>query len=329
MNRLFSFLLILALCAACREDQDYEVGPRPAANFIHQADRSDPQGLRVSFASTSENGDSFFWDFGDRQGVGAGPTRTYTYKTPGTYKVRLTVTNRAGVSSAEQDVTVTANYVTPVAGFEVVFDDLNNPLRVQLTDRSAGAAGYRWNFGDGTIVTGPNPGTHTYAQPGTYTIRLDIEGANQLSDVFTQPVYVADIRHLTGTGGTGKAWQLSELKITSGTATNVIPLAPCTANDTYTFSPGPAFAFDNDNAGDAALRQLRYACGAANRPAPTTWRLQRNSPVSLSLSVGASYLTDPDLANASYTLLELTADRLRVRAVSRAEETYELTLQPR
>ncbi len=331
MNRLVSslFVIVLALGTACREEKEYEAGPQPAANFIHQVDRSDPQGLRVSFASTSENGDSFFWDFGDRQGVGSGPTRTYTYKTPGTYKVRLTVTNRAGVSSAEQDVTVTANYVTPAAGFNVAFNDLASPLQVQLTNTSAGALGYRWNFGDGTVATGPNPGTHTYAQPGTYTIRLDIEGANDLSDAFIQQVYVVDPRHLAGTGEPGKGWQLTELKLTSGTATNVIPLQACTTNDTYTFSPGPAFAYQNDNGGDAALKQLRYACGPATPPAGTTWSLQRSSSVSLALSVGASYLADPELANAAYTVLELTADRLRVRAVSRAEETYELTFIPR
>jgi len=43
-----------------------------------------------------------------------------------------------------------------------------------FTDRSLrGPATWRWSFGDGTFSTQPNP-THTYAQPGTYAVKLRV-----------------------------------------------------------------------------------------------------------------------------------------------------------
>jgi PKD repeat protein len=44
-------------------------------------------------------------------------------------------------------------------------------LTVLLTNQTKGPNTFSWSFGDGSGSTARNP-THTYAQPGTYTIRL-------------------------------------------------------------------------------------------------------------------------------------------------------------
>jgi PKD repeat protein len=48
---------------------------------------------------------------------------------------------------------------------------------------------YLWNFGDGTTSTLENPGTHTYSQPGTYTISLQL-GNSCGSDIHSQTITV-------------------------------------------------------------------------------------------------------------------------------------------
>lgn len=46
-----------------------------------------------------------------------------------------------------------------------------------FTDASSGATSWSWDFGDGNSSTQQNP-THTYAQNGTYTVTLTINGGN-------------------------------------------------------------------------------------------------------------------------------------------------------
>lgn len=50
-------------------------------------------------------------------------------------------------------------------------DTVCAPLGVPFTNLSSGATGYLWDFGDGQTSTDSSP-THTYAQPGTYTVTL-------------------------------------------------------------------------------------------------------------------------------------------------------------
>jgi PKD repeat protein len=57
---------------------------------------------------------------------------------------------------------------TPVAGAA--------PLTVQFTDISIGTpSSWAWNFGDGYTSTDQNP-SHTYANPGTYSVSLTVTG---------------------------------------------------------------------------------------------------------------------------------------------------------
>ncbi|MDI9624779.1 MAG: DUF3344 domain-containing protein, partial [Methanothermobacter sp.] len=66
-------------------------------------------------------------------------------------------------------------YEPPVANFTANPTEGITPLTVQFQDLSEGAVEWFWDFGDGTNSTEQNP-THTYTQPGTYTVTLTVKG---------------------------------------------------------------------------------------------------------------------------------------------------------
>jgi gliding motility-associated-like protein len=61
------------------------------------------------------------------------------------------------------------------------------PLTTTITNTSAAATSYAWNFGDNTSSTSANPGSHTYTTPGNYIISL-VTTANGCTDVSYQQV---------------------------------------------------------------------------------------------------------------------------------------------
>ncbi len=116
------------------------------------------------------------WDFGDGA-KGDGTKVTYAYRTPGTYKVGLVVTDdsRTSTNTAEDDLTVVVN-APPVAdagpdqvvtASEVSFDGGGS------SDPDGVIARYDWDFGDGATGTGRTT-SHVYRKVGAYTVRLTV-----------------------------------------------------------------------------------------------------------------------------------------------------------
>src|SRR5204863_204672 len=123
--------------------------------------------LTVQFTDQSSGQPtSWDWDFGDGSPHLTNQNPQYTYQQPGTYTVTLTVTNGSGQQSqAQQQVTV-------AAALQANFAAQATDLTVQFTDQSTGqVAQWVWDFGDGQTSNEQNP-SHTYAQPGTYTVTL-------------------------------------------------------------------------------------------------------------------------------------------------------------
>ena len=70
------------------------------------------------------------------------------------------------------------NAVPPRAAFTLQYQQLCGPVRVALANASTGGAtGYTWDFGDGSTAAVANPGPHTYAAAGVYTVRLVAQNA--------------------------------------------------------------------------------------------------------------------------------------------------------
>lgn len=139
-------------------------------------------GSQVNFTDQSTAPGStvtqWLWNFGD------GTTSTLqnpvkNYSAPGTYIVTLTINSAIGCPSSVATRTVIVNPL-PLANFNVSAPTCAT-RNVTFTDVSLANAGtiikWTWNFGDGSnlISSNNNPVIHTYANPGIYTVTLQVE----------------------------------------------------------------------------------------------------------------------------------------------------------
>ena len=118
------------------------------------------------------------WDFGDAN-KGSGVTPSHVYAKPGTYDVRLTVTDASGTirSSASDDMQVVVNAL-PIA--DAGPDQIGAPAEKLVfqasrsLDPDGEIAAYEWDFRDGATATGKIV-EHAFAAAGTYAVRLTVK----------------------------------------------------------------------------------------------------------------------------------------------------------
>lgn len=156
-------------------------------------------GVPIAFdgsGSSDPDGDplTYEWSFGD-QTTATGPSPQHAFATEGTYTVALTVRDsRGGAHTATtQAVVARANavpvariadlQVQPRAGEVVTFDGSTS------TDADGDPLEHTWQFGDGGTGAGPSP-THTYSQPGTFTVVLTVTDSHGASGTTSLDVVV-------------------------------------------------------------------------------------------------------------------------------------------
>lgn len=168
---------------------------RPAVNFT-ASPTTGAGSLSVSFADTTQVGNlnvtSRSWDFGDGSPSSAEASPVHIYNEPGIYDVTLTIrTNLDTQSDARTRTGLVVVRPQPAFSGDVLEGD--GTLQVNFTDETdlgtLDVIGVLWNFGDGTTSQTANP-SHTYAEPGTYTVSLTVTTAAG-SQVATRTGYVA------------------------------------------------------------------------------------------------------------------------------------------
>jgi PKD repeat protein len=136
---------------------------------------------------------SYDWDFGDGT-TASGPRVTYAFAAPGTYTVRLSVTDDSGTRSRGRSDTLQVRVNAPpvaragpdqtVTASAVRFNGTNS------TDADDLITEYLWDFGDGATGSGPSP-SHVYRKPGLYTVRLTVtDGSGTARNTATDTMQV-------------------------------------------------------------------------------------------------------------------------------------------
>jgi PKD repeat protein len=138
--------------------------------------------LPVQFINNNPTANySWLWIFGD----GDSSTQAipqHNYLTDGIYTVSLYATNPAGCQWGYPSG-MKVNVSSPQALFSPDKYSGCAPLTVNLNNQSINAVTYEWDFGDGTTSVAANP-SHTYINPGVYTIRLIVANSNGCKDTF-------------------------------------------------------------------------------------------------------------------------------------------------
>jgi len=116
----------------------------------------------------------YLWEFGD--GFSSNNMNPiHRYGTQGTYKVTLSVKDNDGLTD-KTSRTIQIKDQDTGAAFTVTNSEGFAPLTVQFQDASTSydeVTHYEWDFGDGYRSNDRNP-SHTYIEPGAYTVRLTI-----------------------------------------------------------------------------------------------------------------------------------------------------------
>ncbi|WP_161569337.1 PKD domain-containing protein [Halapricum salinum] len=162
-------------------------------------DQSVEEGTTVNFdgSSSSDNGviTTYRWDVdGDGTTDATGPTARSTFVDPGTYTVRLTVTDSGGNTDTDTLTITVGDQTAPTA--EAGPDrtvEVGSTVSVDGSGSSddVGIDSYQWNFGDGSAASGVTA-SQAYDQPGTYTVTLTVTDGAGNTDTDTLTVTVED-----------------------------------------------------------------------------------------------------------------------------------------
>lgn len=166
----------------------------PVVEFTADTTNTCTNELTVQFSDLSLNANAWFWEFGDGD-TSYQQNPLHHYDSPGSYSVRLQVTNTLG---CVRDTTY-SDYIVidpPIANFTASPSNACGPFSTNFQDLSYSSnpiANWYWEFGDGLTDTTQNP-THLYATTGVYIATLTIEDVIGCSNVFSDTIRSGSIK---------------------------------------------------------------------------------------------------------------------------------------
>ncbi len=169
---------------------------QPIANFTTSAN-SGCYPFAPAFTSTSQDANTYFWNFGDVStladtAVIANPS--YTYNNPGKDFVKLLITD---VNGCKDSITKKLVTMGPVPYFSASPLKGCAPLLVSFKDSTfsdSTLVQWNWSFGNGNSLSytvAPHfPPTETYLNPGNYNVTLVVTDKNGCKDSLVKIAYI-------------------------------------------------------------------------------------------------------------------------------------------
>ena len=171
---VYTVKLFYTTRGGCKDSVIYsysvKAGVRPAVNFSAKPVNTCAF-LPVRFTDLTVGNPltEWYWEFGDG-GTSTSQNPAHIYGDTGRFTVKLTVTS----DGCRSNFTI-PDYIyikPPIARFRDS-SGCANPFSRKFTDMSIGAGSWFWDFGDNTSSTLQNP-LHTYAQAGSYVVKLTV-----------------------------------------------------------------------------------------------------------------------------------------------------------
>ena len=148
--------------------------------------------LDASGSLDDKPGLTFAWDLGKEPGrYATGQVVTVTYAHASDRTVILTVTDAQGLTSSSTQTFSISDF--PIAAFTYACTGLTCTFDASGSTNGSGPAldRFRWTFGDGDGGLLAPTLSHTYAQPGTYDVTLEVwAGTSPQHAIVTQQVTV-------------------------------------------------------------------------------------------------------------------------------------------
>ena len=161
-----------------------KLNPVISSNYTSSCDPS----TIYTFTCNAPGAISMHWDFGDGQ-VSNSANPSHTYTSPGQYDVSVIVTDIHGCAdTSDQDVHINVGS-TYLASFYATNDTGCAPFATQFHNTTANVATVTWLFGDGTTSNQLDP-SHTYQNPGNYSVTFIISTTNGCTDTLTKWNYI-------------------------------------------------------------------------------------------------------------------------------------------
>jgi PKD repeat protein len=189
-----TYLVALFVDNGCGYDTAYStitVFPAPAASASNNGPRCANDTVSFTGAASLSSGwvAGWRWVFGDGD-TSALQNPVHVYDSSGIYTVKLVVTSSNGCQdTATTVVTVLATPDVSFSASNACFNEQPITFSNSSTAGSGTIVGTAWYFGDGNTSTAFNP-SHSYAQPGSYTVKLVHTTSTGCSDSATQIVLV-------------------------------------------------------------------------------------------------------------------------------------------
>ena len=147
----------------------------------------------IQFTDLSPVGtDTWFWSFGDGNTANI-QNPTHTYEESGTYTISLI----SGSNLVLSEYLITLNLLIESIEVAMEFTELSSDGSISFSGTSDEGETWLWDFGDGTTDESQNV-SHTYEQPGLYTVSLTTFDTNGCSGTVSETIgYMVGIPSLS------------------------------------------------------------------------------------------------------------------------------------